>query len=102
VRDLDIVRAFLAGKMSVDEAELVRELIDEGVCAGPVHLPAWFDDIDRLNAMATHSVTMNRFNLPSISRYYARRRERKTRASGATGEAADDQVTAAPKRRPTP
>ncbi|HET9596467.1 MAG TPA: flavohemoglobin expression-modulating QEGLA motif protein [Anaeromyxobacteraceae bacterium] len=76
-RDLDIVRAFLAGKMSVDEAELVRDLVEEGLCAGPVHLPAWFDDIDRLNAMVTHSVTMNRFSLPSISRYYARRRERR-------------------------
>jgi len=76
-RDLDIVRAFLAGKMSVDEAELVRDLVEDGLCAGPVHLPAWFDDIDRLNAMVTHSVTMNRFSLPSISRYYARRRERR-------------------------
>ena len=76
-RDLDIVRAFLAGKMSVDDAELVRDLVDEGVCAGPVHLPAWFDDVDRLNAVVTHSVTMNRFSLPSISRYYARRRERR-------------------------
>jgi uncharacterized protein (TIGR02421 family) len=76
-RDLDVVRAFLAGKMSVDEAELVRDLVEEGVCAGPVHLPAWFDDIDRLNAIITHSVTMNRFNLPSISRYYARRRQRR-------------------------
>jgi uncharacterized protein (TIGR02421 family) len=73
-RDLDIVRAFVAGKMSVDEAELVRDLIEEGVCAGPVHLPAWFDDVDRLNAMVTHSLTMNRFSVPLISRYYARRR----------------------------
>jgi uncharacterized protein (TIGR02421 family) len=74
-RDLDIVRAFLAGKMSVDEAELVRDLVEEGICAGPVHLPAWFDDIDRLNAIVTHSVTMNRFSMPNISRYYAQRRE---------------------------
>jgi uncharacterized protein (TIGR02421 family) len=75
-RDLDLVRSFLAGKMSVDDAELVRDLVEEGICAGPVHLPAWFDDVDRLNAMVTHSVTMNRFSLPRISRYYARRRER--------------------------
>ena len=80
-RDLDLVRAFLAGKMSVDDAELVRDLVEEGICAGPVHLPAWFDDADRLNATVTHSVTMNRFDLPSISRYYARRRER-SRARG--------------------
>jgi uncharacterized protein (TIGR02421 family) len=73
-RDLDLVRAFLAGKMSVDDAELVRDLVEEGVCVGPVFLPEWFIDIDRLNAVATHSVTMNRFNLPSVSRYYARRR----------------------------
>jgi uncharacterized protein (TIGR02421 family) len=75
-RDVDLVRAFLAGKMSVDDAELIRDLIEEGICAGPVHLPAWFDDIDRLNALATHSVTMNRFSMPHIHRYYARRRER--------------------------
>ncbi len=88
-RDLDIVRAFLAGKMSVDEAELVRDLVEEGVCAGPVHLPAWFDDIDRLNAVVTHSVTMNRFSMPSISRYYARRRELR-RAGAPDGDLAAD------------
>jgi len=76
-RDLDIVRAFLAGKMSVDEAELVRDLVEEGLCTGPVHLPPWFEDIDRLNAIVTHSVTLNRFSLPSVNRYYARRREKR-------------------------
>jgi uncharacterized protein (TIGR02421 family) len=74
-RDVDLVRAFLAGKMSVDDAELVRDLIEEGICAPPVYLPEWFIDIDRLNAMATHSVTMNRFSLPSVTRYYAARRK---------------------------
>jgi uncharacterized protein (TIGR02421 family) len=83
-RDTDLVRAFLAGKMSVDDAELVRDLIEEGTCAGPVHLPAWFDDLDRLHANVTHSITMNRFSLPHISRYYARRRERR-QARGAEG-----------------
>lgn len=73
-RDLDLVRAFLAGKMGVDDAELVRDLIDEGICVGPTFLPEWFIDIDRLNATCTHSVTMNRFSLPSVSRYYAARR----------------------------
>ena len=74
-RDLDLVRAFLSGKMSVDDAELVRDLVEEGLCVGPTYLPEWFIDVDRLNAIATHSVTMNRFSLPSVSRYYARRRE---------------------------
>ncbi len=74
-RDIDLVRAFLAGKMSVDDAELVRDLVDEGLCVGPVYLPEWFIDIDRLNAICTHSVTMNRFSLPSVSRYYAARRK---------------------------
>jgi uncharacterized protein (TIGR02421 family) len=73
-RDVDLVRAFLAGKMSVDDAELVRDLVEEGICVGPVFLPEWFIDIDRLNAITTHSVTMNRFDLPSVTRYYARRR----------------------------
>jgi len=73
-RDVDLVRAFLAGKMSVDDAELVRDLVEEGICAPPVFLPEWFIDIDRLNAIATHSVTMNRFSLPTVTRYYAERR----------------------------
>jgi uncharacterized protein (TIGR02421 family) len=80
-RDVELVRAFLAGKMSVDDAELVRDLVEEGLCVGPVYLPEWFIDIDRLNAMATHSVTMNRFSLPSVARYYAARR-REGRAPG--------------------
>ncbi|HEX7624088.1 MAG TPA: flavohemoglobin expression-modulating QEGLA motif protein [Anaeromyxobacteraceae bacterium] len=99
-RDLDLVRAFLAGKMSVDDAELVRDLVDEGLCAGPVHLPAWFDDVDRLNAIVTHSVTMNRFSLPSINRYYARRRERRLGQPAGEEEPAGDQPVAAPKSRP--
>jgi uncharacterized protein (TIGR02421 family) len=74
-RDVDLVRAFLAGKMSVDDAELVRDLVEEGLCVGPVFLPEWFIDIDRLNAIMTHSVTMNRFDLPSVSRWYAARRK---------------------------
>jgi len=79
-RDVELVRAFLAGKMSVDEAELVRDLVDDGLAVGPVYLPEWFIDIDRLNAVATHSVTMNRFSLPKVSRYYERRRRGTARA----------------------
>ena len=101
-RDLDIVRAFLAGKMSVDEAELVRDLVEEGLCAGPVHLPAWFDDIDRLNAIVTHSVTMNRFSMPSISRYYARRRERRKAATPEVPEAVYDDDVESPAALPPP
>ncbi len=74
-RDVDLVRAFLAGKMSVDDAELVRDLVEEGLCVGPTYLPEWFIDIDGLNAICTHSVTMNRFSLPSVTRYYAARRK---------------------------
>ncbi len=76
VRDVELVRAFLSGKMSVDDAELVRNLIEEGLCVGPVHLPEWFIDIDRLNAVVTHSVTMNLFRMPEVRRYYAERRRR--------------------------
>ena len=73
-RDVELLRAFLAGKMSVDQADLVRHLIEEGICVGPVYLPEWFIDLDRLNATVTHSVTMNRFDLPAVTRYYQRRR----------------------------
>jgi uncharacterized protein (TIGR02421 family) len=90
-RDVDLVRAFLAGKMSVDDAELVRDLIEEGLCVGPVFLPEWFIDVDRLNAICTHSVTMNRFSLPSVTRYYARRRSGK-RAGELVGRAREIEV----------
>jgi uncharacterized protein (TIGR02421 family) len=92
-RDVDLVRAFLAGKMSVDDAELVRDLVEEGICVGPVYLPEWFIDIDRLNAIATHSVTMNRFSLPSVTRYYARRREVRPRGELVGRGAADTEDT---------
>jgi uncharacterized protein (TIGR02421 family) len=88
-RDVELVRAFLAGKMSVDDAELVRDLIEDGICVGPVFLPEWFIDIDRLNAIATHSVTMNRFSLPSVSRYYATRRKVGKQAGEPIGRARD-------------
>jgi uncharacterized protein (TIGR02421 family) len=88
-RDVELVRAFLAGKMSVDDAELVRDLVEDGVCVGPVFLPEWFIDIDRLNAIATHSVTMNRFSMPSVARYYARRKVGK-RPAGELGGLPDD------------
>jgi hypothetical protein len=75
--------------MSVDDAELVRDLIEEGLCVGPVFLPEWFIDIDRLNAIATHSVTLNRFSLPSVSRYYAARRSKGRGAGGLLARPAD-------------
>ncbi|MFO0583042.1 MAG: flavohemoglobin expression-modulating QEGLA motif protein [Anaeromyxobacter sp.] len=81
-RDVELVRAFLAGKMSVDDAALVRDLVEDGLCVGPVHLPEWFVDIDRLNAITTHSVTMNRFSVPNVTRYYAARHERRRAAAG--------------------
>jgi hypothetical protein len=67
----------------------VRDLIEEGLCVGPVFLPEWFIDIDRLNAIATHSVTMNRFSLPSVSRYYAARRTKGRPAGEVLVRAAD-------------
>jgi hypothetical protein len=73
--------------------------VEEGICAPPVYLPEWFIDIDRLNAIATHSVTMNRFSLPSVTRYYAARR-REGRAPGelvgALRAAADTEERPAP------
>jgi uncharacterized protein (TIGR02421 family) len=98
-RDVDLVRAFVAGKMSVDDAELVRDLVDEGLCVGPVYLPEWFIDIDRLNAIATHSVTMNRFSVPSVARYYARRKVGRGKAAEARapgGEADSEEREPAP------
>ena len=95
-RDLDLVRAFMAGKMRVDDAELVRDLIEEGICNGPTFLPEWFIDVDRLNAICTHSVTMNRFDLPSVTRYYAARRLARRAAGLAAAQPGDPEEREVP------
>lgn len=68
--DLPLVSAFFAGKMRVDDAPLIKELIDEGLCVGPTYLPEWFLDQDWLFARMTHSVTVNRFSVERGTRYY--------------------------------
>jgi uncharacterized protein (TIGR02421 family) len=68
--DPAIVLAFLAGKMRVDDAPLVKELIDDGICVGPTYLPEWFLDQDSLYAHVTHSLTVNRFSVPRGRRHY--------------------------------
>ncbi len=71
--DLPLVSAFLAGKMRVDDAPLIKELIDEGLCVGPTYLPEWFLDQDWLFDRVTHSVTVNRFSVERGARYYEKR-----------------------------
>ena len=63
-RDEDLVIAFFAGKMSVEQAPLIRALMAEGVVARPRFLPAWWKRRDKLEALVTHSMTLNRFRPP--------------------------------------
>jgi uncharacterized protein (TIGR02421 family) len=59
--DDDVVRAFFAGKMSVDDAPKIRALMSEGIVAPPRFVPAWWKKRERLEALVTHSVTLARF-----------------------------------------
>ena len=70
--ELDLLQAFFAGKMSVDDAPLVAALIDEGLVVPAKHLPEWAQDLEGLGAQVTHSLTMSRFDLGKVSRYYER------------------------------
>ena len=36
------LRAFLCGKMHVDDVPLVKELMREGLIVGPTFVPAWY------------------------------------------------------------
>jgi uncharacterized protein (TIGR02421 family) len=65
-----LIQAFLAGKMRVDDAPLVQELIEEGLCVGPTFFPEWFLDRDWLYARISHSITVNRFSVRRGRRYY--------------------------------
>ena len=66
------MRAFFAGKMSVDDAPTIRALIDEGVVAPPRYVPEWWRKRDRLAAQVTHSVTLNRFSVAAGKEFYGR------------------------------
>lgn len=70
--ELDLLQAFFAGKMSVDDAPLVAALVDEGLVAPALYLPGWAKDLESLSAEVTHSLTVSRFDLGKVSRYYER------------------------------
>lgn len=71
--DTDSLRAFLAGKMHVDDVALVRELMREGLVVGPTYIPAWYRNMDWVDAMFTHSATMNRFDVKKVADHYESR-----------------------------
>jgi uncharacterized protein (TIGR02421 family) len=73
--DRRLVLAFLAGKMNVDDAPLIKQLIADGTCVEPRYLPTWFVEEDRLSAEFTHSVTMDRFSAAAKAHLYAQRLE---------------------------
>lgn len=74
--ELDLLRAFFCGKMSLEDAPLVAALIEEGLVVPPRFLPPWAQDLDVLGAEVTHSLTMSRFDLGKVSRYYDRLAQR--------------------------
>ena len=47
-RDEDLVLAFFAGKMSLEDAPTMRMLLDEGLVSRPRYLPGWWRDRRRL------------------------------------------------------
>jgi uncharacterized protein (TIGR02421 family) len=71
--DPGLLHAFLAGKLRVDDAPLIKQLIEEGICVGPTYLPEWYLDQDWLAARATHSITVNRFSVKRGTRYFEKR-----------------------------
>jgi uncharacterized protein (TIGR02421 family) len=73
--DRKLILAFLSGKLNVDDAPLVRSLIEDGTCVGPRFLPMWFSDEDHFSADATHSLTMDRFGSTIRTRTYEQRVE---------------------------
>jgi uncharacterized protein (TIGR02421 family) len=68
--DFALLQAFFCGKMSVDDAPLVEALIAEGLVMAPKYLPPWASDLEHLGAHVTHSLTMSRFDVGRVSRYY--------------------------------
>lgn len=75
-----LLEAFLAGKMRVDDAPLIQQLIEEGLCVGPTFRPEWLLDRDSLMAKVTHSITISRFSVSRSRHYYEERAARAGRA----------------------
>ncbi|MGI5863715.1 MAG: flavohemoglobin expression-modulating QEGLA motif protein [Myxococcales bacterium] len=75
-----LLEAFLCGKMRVDDAPLIRQLIEEGLCIGPTYRPEWLLDRESLMAKVTHSITISRFSVARSRRYYEERAARAVRA----------------------
>lgn len=68
----NLVLAFCAGKMSLDDVPLVAALMEEGLVEPPRHLPPWITDLPSLSAEVIHALTMSRFDLGKVSDYYGR------------------------------
>lgn len=71
--DTDSMRAFLSGKMHVEDVALVKELMRDGTVVGPTFVPAWYAQMDFIDAMFTHSATMNRFDVQKVAAHYESR-----------------------------
>jgi uncharacterized protein (TIGR02421 family) len=71
-----LLTAFFCGKMSLEDAPLVAALLEEGLVTPPPRVPAWAEDLQRLGADVLHSLTMSRFDVGKVSRYYERLRAR--------------------------
>ena len=74
--DRRLVLAFLAGKMNIDDAPLIKHLITEGICIGPHFTPLWWQHGDVMSAQFTHAVTMHRFAVADRARIFSERAER--------------------------
>jgi uncharacterized protein (TIGR02421 family) len=70
--ELDQLLAFFCGKMNVDDAPLIAALIEDGLVVPPKFVPSWASDLEGLGAEVTHSLTMSRFDLGAVGRYYNR------------------------------
>lgn len=77
----DLLTAFFCGKMSLEDAPLVAALLEEGLVAPPSRVPPWAADLERLGADVLHSLTMSRFDIGKVSRYYERLSARHTGAA---------------------
>lgn len=67
---LPLIHAFIAGKMRLEDAPLVAELIESGVVHPPRFLPPWARRLGSLRAEVMHSLTMTRFDVERVGEYY--------------------------------
>ncbi len=72
----DCLRLLFCGKMDLEDLPVIGHFAEEGICAPPVFLPSWANDIRFLLCYLTYSSFLNQIDLSQVKTHYAQMLDR--------------------------